>query len=105
MADPARRAYLFLAAPCPACGPDGQLRFWRCSGGRLIVACAECWAAYPSPDRVTANAVLDVHPGPAFRIPALGCDMGGPDAGWATAAEVAACGWGMWVGGSGAGPA
>lgn len=96
-----RQAFCYMATPCPFCGTYGQMRFWRCPGGQVVVVCDECSAFFPSPERVGLSDALTDPKSPDWWSPDLGHAVAGPGSRYASRPEVAAAGWGAFVAGEG----
>src|SRR4051794_6783968 len=89
-----RRSFCYLKALRPFCGEYGQLRFWHCPSGSVILACDECFAFFRSPESVgIGETITDPH-SPDWWSAQLGYAVAGPGSGWATRSEVEATGWG-----------
>ena len=92
-----RPAFCYTAAPCPFCGEYGQLRFWRCPGGQVIVVCDECNALFRSPELVGEFDAITDPRSPDWWSPKLGCAVAGPGSRYATRSEVVTAGWESYI--------
>lgn len=92
---------LYANGPCPMC-EQGNVGFRVCSDGKTVVLlCDECEALWRDPGTISPSTA-EYPAAPDYRVPGQTCSVAGPEARWATRAEVDRAGWGGDIAGEGA---